>query len=102
MPENYILTVKQDILNERPSIVIVGQDAEYSGNNGIDLEGTTMHAMTVIGTTTAMIDTGDNVDYLRVIDPWDGISKYVAWDPYNWEARDYFAIYAIVRINITK
>lgn len=100
LPENYIFTVKQDILNERPSIVIVGKESQYLYEDGTPLGNGVNHALLVKGTTYATDSYGDTNDYLIAVDPMDGIIKYIVWDPYNWEARQNFAVYSIIRINI--
>lgn len=100
LPEDYIFTVKQDILNEKPSIVIVGREAQYLYEDGIDLDSGVNHALLVKGTTYANDLYGDTNDYLITVDPMDGITKYVVWDPYNWEDRQDFAVYSIIRIDI--
>lgn len=88
LPENYIFTVKQDILNERPSIVIVGKESQYLYEDGTLLGNGVNHALLVKGTTYATDSSMDE------------IIKYIVWDPYNWEARQNCAVYSIIRINI--
>lgn len=100
MPENYIFTVKQDILNERSSIVIVGKESQYLYEDGNPLGNGVNHALLVKGTTYATDSYGDTNDYLIAVDPMDGITKYIVWDPYNWEARQNCAVYSIIRIDI--
>lgn len=95
LPENFILDVASEIDHERPCIVIIGSEAVEQNGNTLNVSGATMHALLVKGTRTV-----GGVDYLVTIDPFDKGEKSIAWDPYNWAERDYFAIYSVVTVEI--
>lgn len=95
---NYPNTIYQDILNERPGIVIVGKNAETVEGNGIVSSATTLHAMTVYG-----IKANSDGFYLQVDDPYEEKStsakKTVIWDTYPYPGEP-SAIYAVGRVII--
>lgn len=95
LPEDYILDVANEIDRDRPCIVIIGSEAIELDGNTLNVSGGTMHALVVKGTKTV-----GGVDYLVTVDPFDTEEKSIAWDPYNWAERAYFAVYSVVTVEI--
>ena len=96
---NYPNTIYQDILNERPGLVVVGSNAVTDKGEHFVSNASTLHAMAVYGITTK-----SNNFYLQVNDPLVNVSgsarKLLLWDTYPYPGNP-SAIYAVGRVIIS-
>ena len=92
---NYPNTIYQDILNERPGMIIVGKNAEDIDGGSIINSYSALHALTVYG-----ISTNSQGIYLSVNDPYGAFGdKTGMWDTYPYPGEP-SAIYAVARVII--
>ncbi len=97
LPADFYETMATELTNDKPMIIIVGSEIEFtSGTSPLGYGSASMHAMVVRN----LISISSNV-YIGVVDPWDATNKQILWDPYNSESREYFAVYSVVRVTIS-